>query len=93
MELVLYALDRLGLTQRALAKMIGVEKSTIYRWTKGHQKVHPCAVRIMGMALEVPGAITWLLNTTEVVTGKRPVQKKAARPDDSNDSDRTAPWN
>ena len=93
MALVLHAIDQLGVTQRDLARILGVEKTTIFRWKSGQFKVHPCAVRILGMALEVPGALTWLLNTTEVVTGKRPALRRIEPEEEAPYVDRTAPWN
>ena len=93
MDLVMFAVDELGIPKAQIARMLGVNEVTFWRWSKGRRKVHPCAVRIMGMLLEVPGAFTWLNNTTEILLGKPEVQKRAVLPDDSNDVDRTAPWN
>lgn len=77
-ELVAHVLENLGISQRQLADLLGLSAGQVCKLVANTHKVHPSTVRLLGLIMEVPGVLTWLLEAQELLYG--PGIKNEIRP-------------
>ena len=92
-ELILHVQEQLGISQHEVARLCGINHTSVWRWVNGRCEVNPMAVRLLGMALEVPGAIQWLMNVKELMYGQPKVHEEAPVSSPLYVESERAPWN
>lgn len=91
-ELIRHLLERLGITTPQLAQLLGVTPGCVYKWKYGRAKLHGSAVRLIGLLMEVPNVLVWLLEARELLHGPLPKEHKPTYTRVNYSNGEIAPW-
>ena len=91
-DLIRHIVDQLGITIPQLAQLLGVTPSCVYKWIYHRAKMHGSAVRLIGMLMEVPGALVWLLEARELLHGPLPEDHRPTFNQVNYSNGEIAPW-
>lgn len=82
-EKILYSRKRAGLSQEALADMVGVSRQAVSKWETGEALPETAKLAALGAALGV--SVDWLLSDSEPEEPEEEPEEEPARPEDWTD--------